>query len=106
MKTIKEWLAQNGYGDILKRINAVERGWDQKRTGTRRNWWDVLAGNKDGSPKTIEGKKFPVLCSARKRKDWPMTQDCISHNPTEEGLPVIPQGRWGGPKETASPKPL
>ncbi len=66
MTTIKEWLAQNGYEDILKRINAVERGWGQKGTGTRRNWWDVLAGNEDGTPKIIEGKKFPVLCAARK----------------------------------------
>ena len=94
MNTIKEWLAQNNYGDILKKIHAVEQGWKRKRTGTRRDWWEVLAGNQDGSPKTIEGKKFPVLCAARKRKGWPVAEECLCRNPNEEILPIVSQPRW------------
>jgi hypothetical protein len=94
MKIIKEWLAQNNYEDVLKTIHAVELGWKRKGTGTRRDWWDVLAGNQDGSPKIIEGKKFPVLCAARKRKGWLATDGCLCRNPNEEAPPAIPQTRW------------
>jgi hypothetical protein len=78
MKNIKEWLAQNNYEDVLKKIHAVELGWKRKGTGTRRDWWEVLAGNLNGSPKIIEGKKFPVLRAARIRKGWPVTEEFIS----------------------------
>ncbi|MBU6408871.1 MAG: hypothetical protein KGR98_00660 [Verrucomicrobia bacterium] len=94
MKTSKEWLAQNNYEDVLKKIHAVEQGWKRKGTGTRRDWWEVLAGNQNGSPKKIEGKKFPVLSAARKRKGWPVTNDCLCLNPNEEAPSVVPQIRW------------
>jgi hypothetical protein len=94
MNTIKEWLAQNNYEDVLKRINAVERGWKSKGTKTRRDWGEVLAGNKDGSPKMVEGIKFPVICAARKRKGWPAEGKCICRNPTEEMPAIAKQVRW------------
>jgi len=94
MKTVKEWLAQNNYEDVLRKIHAVELGWKRKGTGTRRDWWEVLAGNESGSPKVIEGKKFPVLRAARIRKGWPVTADCLCRNTNEEVPSIVPQIRW------------
>jgi hypothetical protein len=94
MTTIKQWLDQNNYGDVLKKITAVEKGWEQKGTKTRRDWGDVLAGNKNGTPKEIEGVRFPILCAAQKRKGWPTTKNCLCKNPDEEMPAIAPQGRW------------
>ena len=91
---IKEWLLQNNYDDVLKKINTVEKRWGKKATKTRRNWGDVLAGHKDGSSKTIEGVEFPVLCAARKRKSWPVTDTCLCRNSNEKMPSAVPQIRW------------
>jgi|SRR5882724_1172551 len=94
MNTIKQWLAENDYNDVLKKINAVEKGWQNKGTKTRRDWGDVLAGNKNGQSKIIEKVKFPVLCAAQKRKGWPTTENCVCRNPNEQMPPIVSQGRW------------
>jgi hypothetical protein len=98
MKTVKEWLHENNYDDVLRTIEAVERGWKRKGTGTRRDWWEVLAGNPNGNPKKIEGKTFPVLATARKRRGWPVTDGCLCRNSAEECPPVVPQARWSSSK--------
>jgi hypothetical protein len=94
MNTTKIWLEQHGYTDVLNKIEKLERGWIKKGTKTRRSWPEVLAGNKDGSPKIIEGVKFPVLCAARTRKNWAQTKTCISKNPLETMPQVTKQSRW------------
>jgi hypothetical protein len=94
MTTIKERLAQKNYADVLKQIQAVERGSKRKGTGTRRDWWEVLAGNQNGSSKTIEGRSFPVLSAARRRKGWPVTKECLCRDANEEAPSVVPQIRW------------
>lgn len=94
MSTAKQWLEQNGYADILKKIERVERGWKAKGTRTRRDWWEVLAGHEDGTPKSVEGVKFPVLCAARKRMGLPAIDGCLSRDPNEEAPPVVGQARW------------
>ena len=94
MKTAKEWLSQNNYEDILKKISAVERSWKRKGIKTRRDWWEILAGNKNGTPRSVDGKKFPILCAARKRKGWGETHNCLSRNSNETIPLVIPQIRW------------
>lgn len=91
---IKEWLAQNNYEDVLKKICAVEKSWRMKGSGTHRNWADVLAGHKDGSPRTLEGIRFPVLLAARKRKGWTAINGCICRNPEETMPSIKPQIRW------------
>jgi len=90
----KEWLAQNNYPEVLKKIHRVENGWEKKGTGTHRNWADVLAGHEDGKPREVEGVKFPVLRAARERKGWAITEGCVCHNPNEKMPSVIPQKRW------------
>ncbi len=91
---IKEWLEENDYRDVLSKIRRVEEGWEKKGTGTRRNWADVLAGHEDGSPRIVEGIKFPVLRAARERKGWANVDGSICRRPNEKMPPVIRQKRW------------
>jgi hypothetical protein len=92
--TAHAWLLQNKYEDVAAKIDQVEARWRLQSKKTRRNWWDVLAGSKNGTPKRIEGVTFPVLRTARLRKGWPATDGCICRN-LREGIPLIlPQARW------------
>jgi len=92
--TARDWLLANGYTDIVTKIDRVQQRWDAKRKGTRRNWWDVLAGGRDGAPKRIEGIIFPVLRAARERKDWPVTENSICRGPSETAPEVVQQQKW------------
>jgi hypothetical protein len=92
--TAHTWLLQNSYGEVAAKIERVESRWRDQGKKTRRNWWDVLAGHKDGSPKRIEGITFPVLRAARLRKGWPLTDGCVCLSSQEAFPPIRPQARW------------
>lgn len=62
---------------------------------TRRNWWDVLAGDREGNPRKVEGVTFPVLAAARRRKGWP---PCDSEIGAGEAAPAPKANRWGDSK--------
>jgi DNA adenine methylase len=49
-------------------IDAVEQKWKRQGKRTHRNWWSVLAGKKDGSPRHVSGILFPVLRVAQVRQ--------------------------------------
>jgi DNA adenine methylase len=71
MKTredVRSWLRSQGRDDVVLDIDAVIRSWVQQGKKTRRNWWDVLAGDKDGNPRRVLGVAFPVLPAARSRQ--------------------------------------
>ena len=90
----REWLLENGYEDVASSIDQVMDGWKRKGTKTRRNWWEVLAGHADGTPKTIEGVTFPVLRAARIRMGMKVTKGCLCRKSGERTPPVIEQARW------------
>jgi hypothetical protein len=69
-------------------------GWRAKGTKTRRNWWDVLAGCKDGNPRIIGGISFPVLSAAQIRNGMPVTVDAICRNENEKIPQKMTSGRW------------
>lgn len=91
----RQWLVQNSYTDIATLIDTVMEGWKTKGSKTRRNWWDVLAGGKDGRSRKIEGVIFPVLKAAQIRKGLPITDNAICRNELEEIPPVHASNRWG-----------
>lgn len=62
------WLRDNGYTSIAKKIVKIEGDWKAKALTTRRNWWDVLAGDKKGKPRSVAGVEFPIIASIRKRQ--------------------------------------
>jgi len=92
--TARAWLLQNNYEDVVAKIDRVEVRWRSQAKKTHRNWWDVLAGSKNGSAKRIEGITFPVLRAARLRKGWPVTDGYVCRNLREEFPTIVPQARW------------
>jgi DNA adenine methylase len=68
---VGQWLIVNGYTDVLALITRVKKRWRRAGKKTRRNWWQVLAGDAQGQPRTIEGIRFPVLHAARVRMALP-----------------------------------
>jgi hypothetical protein len=88
----RAWLRANGYSEIADQIDGVMDGWRARGVETRKNWWDVLAGNKEGAPCVVAGIEFPVLASARRRKGWPRCDNEIAPRPGE----VTPQKNDGG----------
>ena len=97
--TIRKWLIQNNYEDIAESIDTVMTGWSQKKTRTRRSWWDILAGSKGGKPRTVEGVSFPVLKAAQLRKGVPVTKNAICRNMDEVFPSVRKSGRWANINE-------
>jgi hypothetical protein len=95
----RQWLIENGYEDVACLIDKVMAGWRRKGTKTRRNWWEVLAGNADGSPKIIEGVEFPVLRAARIRQQLDVPASCLCRNKREKIPSVVKQGRWTSKKK-------
>ena len=97
--TIRKWLIQNNYEDIAENIDIVMAGWSQKKTRTRRSWWDILAGGKNGKPRTVEGISFPVLKAAQLRKGVPVTKNAICRNTNEIFPSVRKSRRWANINE-------
>ena len=92
--SIRKWLIQNGYEDIAVSIDQIMEGWQTKGTKTRRSWWDILAGGKNGKPRTIEGVTLPVLKAAQIRMGVPITENAICRNKAEEVPEIVHGGRW------------
>ncbi|MGA2028909.1 MAG: hypothetical protein ABSG87_02405 [Verrucomicrobiota bacterium] len=92
--TARDWLEKNNYADVAAKIDRVVNGWDKKKTFTRRNWWDVIAGTKAGKPRKIEGVVFPILRAARLRQGWDVTPNCLCRNKNEVVPPKLEQKRW------------
>lgn len=63
----KTWLRRNGYGDVARNMDGLEKSWRREGRRTRRNWWEVLAGKIDGDPRVVDGVTFPVFNAARMR---------------------------------------
>ena len=92
--SIKPWLKANGYLEILALIEEIEAEWKVQRKGTRRNWWDVLAGDTKGRSKAVAGRTFPVLAAAQERQDLPVTKNAIRGAGEETAPGVWRTGRW------------
>ena len=59
----------------MAKIDAAMRKWAREGRKTRRNWWDVLAGDRNGGPRTVLGIAFPVLEAARRRQQRRLSSD-------------------------------
>lgn len=94
--TAREWLRENGYDDAVALIERVEKGWRSSGVATRRNWWDVLAGGKDGVPRTVSGIEFPVLASAQIHEGRPVTKKALKRKADEVPPSKDYRGRFAG----------
>ena len=111
---IYTWLEANGYADVAGQICAQKKKWADEGLKTRRNWWEVLAGDKDGNSRVIDGVSFPVLAAAQKRQGKAITQNALKLNEGEEAPGIKENTRWtklskgegtaeSYPEETTSP---
>lgn len=57
--TARQWLLENGYPDVVELIDQVTKEWKARGVRTRRNWWETLAGGKDGRPRVVRGVMTP-----------------------------------------------
>ena len=90
----RQWLLENGYEDIATLIDEVTDEWKAQGKRTRRNWWEVLAGDKHGNSRHVEGREFPVLKAAQLRQGFSVTESALRRNPSEEPPAVRITGRW------------
>lgn len=90
----RRWLRENDYDDVADMIDEVMQEWKLAGKKTRRNWWDVLAGRKNGAPSQREGRTFPVLKAAQIRQGKPITKNAICRSPEEEIPSIVRSGRW------------
>ena len=92
--TTRDWLRQNGYGDVVELMDEVMAILAAKGSRERRNWWKVLAGGKGGRPSVVAGREFPVLRVAQVRQGKPITSNAISRSDCEEPPEIVRTGRW------------
>jgi site-specific DNA-methyltransferase (adenine-specific) len=92
--SVRQWLVENNYNDVAELIDEVTATWDRQRKRTRRNWWEVLAGDKNGKGRVIEGTEFPVLSAARIRQGLPKAKGSLCRNKNEAIPHVVEQVRW------------
>ena len=50
---IRSWLYENAYEDVADLIGDAIAQWKREGVKTRRNWWDILCGDRDGNAKTF-----------------------------------------------------
>ncbi|MEL7655562.1 MAG: hypothetical protein AAGU75_06610 [Bacillota bacterium] len=93
-KTARDWLAENGYPEIAEMIDEIQTEWKHTGKHTRRNWWDVLSGGKNGLPRVIYGRQFPVLQAAQLRQGKPITANALKMANEESAPDIIDNGRW------------
>lgn len=86
---LESWLAENGYDDVLAKMRKIVDGWKKRRLKTRRNWWEVLAGDAKGRPRAVAGEMFPIIAAIRKRQGLDPVPIALTHS-KETPLPPAP----------------
>ena len=94
--TARQWAIENGFPAVAQTISDIEKEWHERGKHTRRNWWEVLAGNKRGNPRVIAGREFPVIAEIRARQKLKPTQSAVSTGCGKRVPKPLAQGRWGG----------
>jgi len=90
----REWLRKNNYIDIADLIDEIMDEWRIADNHTRRNWWDKLAGRRNGKPCSVAGRELPILRAAQIRQGLPITDNALCHNENEIVPTKTSTGRW------------
>lgn len=91
---IRVWLSKHGYADYLDLVDSLIVRWREAGLKTRRNWWDIFAGDSNGNPRSVNGVEFPVLRAARRRKQLPDVPHAIFRSEDEPIPPIRQSPRW------------
>ena len=92
--SIRHWLRAHGYEDVADVIGEIMNEWRKTGVTTRRNWWDILSGDKEGGPRDVAGRKLPVLAAAQRRQGKTVTRNAIKRAKKEELPPTRKKSRW------------
>jgi hypothetical protein len=68
---------------IAQTIDEVMAEWQRSGVTTRRNWWDVLAGDEKGCPRKVAGREFPILVAAQRRQGKVVTDNAVQRAKSE-----------------------
>jgi hypothetical protein len=96
--TARDWLRHNGYEDVAKLIDDIVAEHKARGSRERRDWWDILAGNRYGQPRTVAGRTLPVLWIAQRRQGLKPTPNAVRRSPSEKPPPIRRTGRWPEPR--------
>jgi hypothetical protein len=88
-----EWLRENRYDQLAARIEEKEAAWKAAGKATRRDWWQVLAGDKQGKERTAGGEQWPIIAAAREREGLPPVKGALRKR-KETPVPPKSVGRW------------
>jgi hypothetical protein len=83
----RQWLRENGYADIATMIEKIMDDWNASGKKTRRNWWEMLAGDRQGRPRRLGGYEFPILKSVQIRQGLPVTPNAIQRDEEKQAHP-------------------
>jgi len=99
----RRWLRDNGYADVAAMIDEVMDEWKASGKKTRRNWWEMLAGDRQGRSRRLGKYEFPILKSVQIRQGLPVTPNAIQRDEEKEA-PPNPRvtARW--PKVKTTPR--
>jgi hypothetical protein len=92
--SVRHGLRRYGYDEVADLIDEIIGEWARAGLSTRRNWWDVLSGDKDGKPRVVAGRSFPVLASAQRRQGTAVTKNAVQRSRNEPLLLVPENSRW------------
>jgi hypothetical protein len=92
--TTRKWLREGGYDNVVAMIDGRLAEWKAQGKTTRRNWWDILAGDEQGRPRTVDGIAFPVLRAAQLRQRKPVSADALCNDPKEKVPAIRVTKRW------------
>ena len=76
----RQWLRENGYGDVADMIDRIMDEWKASGKKTRRNWWEMLAGDSQGRPRRLGECEFPILKSVQIQQGLRVTSNAIQRN--------------------------
>ena len=91
----RKWLRENGYADIAAMIDEIMDEWKASGKKTRRNWWEMLAGDSQGRPRRLGQHEFPILKSVQIRQGLPITPNAIKRDEEKQPPPEpVLIARW------------
>lgn len=104
----RHWLIDWGYPEVIEKMDRVTAAQKAAGKGTRRSWWEALAGDSAGRPRTVEGIEFPVIKAFQVRRYGTSTPNAIQKDSREKAPPARAQARWGSrrPKRFKLNKPI
>jgi hypothetical protein len=94
--TARQWLIERGFHSEAGKIAEIEKEWRDAGKRTRRNWYEILAGDISGNPRVVAGRTFVVIAEIRARQKLECSAVAVSAGRGKRVPKPVAQNRWGG----------